>query len=83
MARRSGQMRVSPGQLLRKNVKRFRGGLVFKAHRLVSYATWEGWQGVMNLISKHSISINLVQRKSLLLFLSVITVSISDIKENV
>ena len=31
------------GQLLRKNVKRFRGGLVFKAHRLV-YHSSPGWR---------------------------------------
>jgi len=30
-------------QLLRRNVKRFRGGLVFKAHRLVYHPTL-GWR---------------------------------------
>ena len=30
---------VSPIQLLRRNVKRFRGGLVYKAHRLLYHPT--------------------------------------------
>jgi len=29
----------TPGQLLRRNVKRFRGGLVLKAHRLLYHST--------------------------------------------
>jgi len=32
-------------QLLRRNVKRFRGGLVFKAHRLVYHSTL-GWRAI-------------------------------------
>ena len=32
-------MAASGGQLLRRNVKRFRRGLVFKAHRLVYHST--------------------------------------------
>jgi len=31
--------RIGLQQLIRRNVKRFRGGLVFKAHRLVYHST--------------------------------------------
>ena len=42
-------------QLLRRNVKRFRGGLVFKARRLVYHSTL-GWRVIKKKISPHHCS---------------------------
>ena len=49
---------ASPEQLLLRNVKRFRGELIFKAHRLVHHST-PGWRAIKKKrsTSKASLSI--------------------------
>jgi len=41
-------------ELLRRNVKRFRGGLVFKAHRLVYHSTL-GWRVIKQKKKKKNV----------------------------
>jgi len=44
-------------QLLCRNVKRFRGGLVFKAHRLVYHPTL-GWRVIKKMKKKKETTVN-------------------------